>query len=373
MTSQTWRSAPKFKSGLGFLIWLATTSSAVAAPPQIPAYSDHTRLLEVKTPDGRTLPVSGSADWAVRRAHILGHLEAVMGQLPGPERRVPLETRVEGTFETPAFSRRKITFASEPGDRVPAWLLVPRNLKARAPGVLCLHQTTAIGKDEPAGLGGKTNLHYAKELAARGFVAIVPDYPNFGEYRVDPYKLGYASASMKGIWNHMRAIDLLVDLPEVDPDRLAVIGHSLGGHNAIFVGLFDPRLRVVVSSCGFNAFGFYNSGNIAGWSHAGYMPRLKETFDLDLKRVPFDFPELIGALAPRTFFTNSPLKDSNFDVRGVKVAIDSARTVYRLMNAEDQLHAAFPDAEHDFPVEEREAAYSLMLKTLSAPRSSRIR
>src|SRR5690606_31082300 len=111
---------------------------------------------------------------------------------------------------------------------------------------LCLHQTVAIGKDEPVGLGNRPTLQYAKELAERGYVALAPDYPNFGEHKVDPYALGYASASMKAIWDNMRGVDLLISLPEVDPERIAAIGHSLGGHNAIYTGVFDDRIRAVV-------------------------------------------------------------------------------------------------------------------------------
>ena len=87
---------------------------------------------------------------------------------------------------------------------MPAWLLIPdgpeaagAGAKPRRPAMLCLHQTVAIGKDEPIGLGGKPNLHYAMELARRGYVAIAPDYPGFGEYKIDVYKMGYASATMK--------------------------------------------------------------------------------------------------------------------------------------------------------------------------------
>ncbi len=299
-----------------------------------PSYPDHARLMVVRDGEGRERPVRSRGDWDVRRAHVLAHFQEVAGPLPGGERRVPLDIRVVATRREPGFIREKITFAAEPGDRVPAWLSIPDaagpvGAVGRRPAVLCLHQTVAIGKDEPTGLGGNPDLHYAAELARRGYVAIVPDYPGFGEYKVDAYKLGYASATMKAIWNNQRAVNVLVERDDVDADRIGVIGHSLGGHTAIFTALFEPRLRAVVSSCGFNAFPHYFEGNIAGWSHRGYMPRLRDRYALELARVPFDFTELIGALAPRPFFTNSPLHDANFEVAGVRVAVDAARPVYR--------------------------------------------
>ena len=265
------------------------------------------------------------------------------------------------------FIRRKITFATEPGDRVPAWLLipdVPQGATTRRPAVLCLHQTIAIGKDEPVGLGKNQELAYARELAERGYVALAPDYPNFGEYKVDVYHLGYASATMKAIWNNLRAVDVLCALKEVDPNRIGVIGHSLGGHNAIFTALFDRRLEAVVSSCGFNAFPHYYKGKIAGWSHRGYMPRLRERYQLDLTKVPVDFPELVAALAPRAFFTNSPVRDANFEVEGVRVCIAAARPAYMLLGAGDRLVAVYPDAEHSFPRAERERAYRFLDRSL---------
>ena len=326
---------------------------------ELPRYDNHAQLLVVKEGD-TAKPVVTKADWEVRRAHILGHLQEVMGPLPGAERRVPLDLEILETHDEPTYTRRKVRYATEPDDRVPAWLLVPKQLKGKAPAMLCLHQTTKIGKDEPAGLGGKPNLAYAKELAERGYVALAPDYPNFGDRKLDVYKLGYASASMKGIWDHLRAVDLLASLDEVDPEKIGVIGHSLGGHNSIFVALFDPRLKAVVTSCGFNSFPLYYQGNIAGWSHKGYMPRLKDVYGLDLKKVPFDFPELVGALAPRGFFTNSPLHDSNFDAEGVRACIEAAMPVYALFGQPERLVAVYPDAEHDFPPEQRQAAYRFL-------------
>src|SRR5207248_10006719 len=133
-------------------------------------------------------------------------------------------------------------------------LFIPAGERHRRPAIVCLHQTVAIGKEEPAGLGGKENLHYALELARRGFVTLAPDYPRFGDYHVDPYSMSYVSATMKGIRNHRRAVDLLTSMPEVDAHRIGVIGHSLGGHNALFLATFEPRIAAVVTSCGFTSF-----------------------------------------------------------------------------------------------------------------------
>ncbi|SIO64987.1 Acetyl xylan esterase (AXE1) [Singulisphaera sp. GP187] len=372
--SFSWSTRLRFgstRAALGLALCLLTALTGAngwAGTPQVPSYPDHAKLLVVRNVEGDEAPVRSAADWQVRRAHIIANLEAVMGPLPGGERRVPLDLKVLETIDEPTFVRKKISYACEPGDRVPAWLLIPKagGAPARRPAMLCLHQTTAIGKDEPTGLGGKPNLHYAKELAERGYVTIAPDYPNFGEHKVDPYALGYASASMKGIWDHLRAVDLLSSLDEVDPDRIGVIGHSLGGHNSIFVALFDPRIKAVVSSCGFNAFPSYYEGKITGWSHKGYMPRLKDTYQLDLGKVPFDFPELVAALAPRAFFTNSPTRDANFEVEGVKRCLVAAEPVYRLLGASDRLVAVYPDAEHDFPKSERTRAYEFLDRNLGA-------
>ena len=165
---------------------------------------------------------------------------------------------------------------------------------------------------------------------------------------------------MKGIFNHMRGVDLLQALPEVDPERIGCVGHSLGGHNAIFLGVFDDRVQVTVSSCGFTSFPKYKGGDLSGWSHRGYMPRIAEVFGGDPSRMPFDFTEVIGALAPRAFFTNSPLGDANFDVSGVRDCIRAAEQIYDEMGVRDRLVAVHPDAGHDFPPEVREQAYAFI-------------
>jgi len=160
---------------------------------------------------------------------------------------------------------------------------------------------------------------------------------------------------MKGIWNHIRAIDLLQSLPAVDPNRIAAIGHSLGGHNALFLAAFDSRVRAVVTSCGFTSFRRYMGGDLTGWSHRGYMPRIASHYGKDPARMPFDFSDVLAAIAPRPVFVNAPLRDDNFDSQGVDEATAG------------QAHVTVhhPDAAHDFPAEIREQAYSFLARTLS--------
>ncbi len=344
---------------------LALVSAVLSLAQQAPPfYRDKSRLLVWIDAEGKERPIEKAADWPRRREHILANMQLVMGPIPDVSRKVPLDPQVSEETPGEKVTRRRITFAAEQDDRVPAWLFIPAGLKGKAPAMLCLHQTTRIGKGEPAGIGGSPNLRYALELAERGFVTLAPDYPNFGDYAIDPYARGYASATMKGIWNHMRAVDVLQSLPEVDPGQIGTIGHSLGGHNSLYVAAFDARLQVVVTSCGFNSFAKYSGGNLAGWSHKGYMPRIAESYGKDARKMPFDFTEVLGAIAPRAVFINAPLRDSNFEVSGVRDCVSAAAPVYELLGARDALHAAYPDAGHDFPPDVRKLAYEFVERAL---------
>jgi dienelactone hydrolase len=352
--------------GRSGLYWFENSSTAevpaASESASCPAGVDHTRLMTFESDAGPSeQAVKTPADWARRREQVVGCVEQVMGPLPDSARRVPLEVKVLEETDTPHYARRKISYVSEPGDRVPAWLLVPK-AEGRRPAMLCLHQTTKIGKDEPAGQGGLPNLHYAHELAERGFVCLVPDYPSFGEYAYDFAKSGYASGSMKAVWNNIRGLDLLESLAEVDPDRLGAIGHSLGGHNAIFTAFFDRRVRATISSCGFTGSHEYYGGKLAGWSSPRYMPRVASRYGNDPDRVPFDFCELLAGIAPRSFFSNSPVSDSNFDVQGVRKAAAEAKKVYELLGVPGKLTIEYPESQHDFPPAQRREAYDWLAR-----------
>jgi hypothetical protein len=209
-------------------------------------------------------------------------------------------------------------------------------------------------------LGGKPDLHYALELAQRGYVTLAPDYPNFGGYEFDPYAHGYASATMKGIVNHRRAIDLLQSLPEVDPKRVGGDWPFLGGHNALFMAAFDDRVKVIVTSCGFTSFAKYMKGDLTGWSHKGYMPRIADQYAKDPKQMPFDFSDILVSLAPRAVFINAPLRDDNFEVSGCPglrgAALLCTTRSFTLRIGLKSL----PSSAHEFPAAVRHASYRLL-------------
>jgi dienelactone hydrolase len=307
--------------------------------------------------DGRQHRIASAKEWDEHRKQILTAMQRVMGPLPGPEKRVPLDVLIEREESTDKYIRRKLSYQSAPGERVPAWLLIPKNLKGKAPAMLVLHQTTNHGKDEAVGLAGLPNLMLGKELAERGYVVLAPDYPTLGEHQTDVYAHGWQSASMKAVWDNMRGVDLLQSLREVDGKRIGIIGHSLGGHNGLFTAAFDSRIKCVVTNCGFTAFACYKGGNLAGWSGPRYMPRIQREFPTP-DRMPFDFHDVLGAIAPRAVYVSAPLRDSNFDVTGVREVVASVAPVYSLYHASDKLTAVYPDCEHDWPQSERLAAYA---------------
>jgi dienelactone hydrolase len=351
------------------LAWLGLVVASVARPGMAadkpsppPFYADKMNLLVWLDTAGKSHLVQNVQDWQRRREHILANMQQVMGPLPGPEQRVPLDVKELSSETLPTLVRKKITYAATKDYRVPAYLLIPKGLRARAPAMLCLHGTSGA-RGRTAGLGADYP-RYTLELAERGYVTIAPDYTLLGENQVEPGKVGFQSGTMMGIWSHMRAVDLLASLPEVDPQRIGTVGVSLGGHNSLFVGAFDTRLKVIVTSSGFDSFFDYKGGNLSGWCQPRYMMRIQDMYGKDPRRMPFDFPEVLGVLAPRHLYIHAPLEDSNFRVASVRRCVAAAAAVYRLYGAADHVVTAYPPGGHGFPKEARAAAYQFIDRVL---------
>ncbi|TWT57544.1 Alpha/beta hydrolase family protein [Thalassoglobus neptunius] len=326
--------------------------------------------------NGRT--VKSLEEWEEKRQEILSNMQEVMGELPDRTDLQDLEIRYEDAVEGDGFRRQTVQLKVEPNDFLKADLYLPtsalnddsgqagEDTLGKFPAVLALHPTGPLGKRIVAGEGPRPNRQYAVELARRGYIVLAPDYPSFGDYQYEFNSGDYLSGTMKGIYNHLRCVDFLVDhVPQVDKDRIGVLGHSLGGHNAIFAAAFDDRIQAVVTSCGWTPFPFYKGGDLTGWTSDRYMPLIQSKYHGDSNEVPFDLHEVIAALAPRPFFSSSPLEDDNFSVEGVKASVPLILGVYSMFDATGNVVVRYPECDHDFPTEIRQEAYAFLDQALS--------
>jgi dienelactone hydrolase len=330
--------------------------------------------------ESRGRPIK-AAEWGARRESIERVLMAFLGT--PPKAKPPLAPRVLEEADLGSYTRRSLTFQSEPGEQVPAYLLVPKNIRGRLPAVLCPHQTTQAGKKEPVGLAGDPTLHTALHLVERGYVTLTWDALCFGE-RHDPASGHYGDAipfyrrhpgwSLLGkmVWDASRAVDYLETLDFVDPSRVGSVGHSHGGITTLFAMALDPRVKAGASNCGFDTFRI--DGNTWRWSHAtALIPRLgfyvsgpyvnmdfyRAVPDSEVVATPFDMHEVLALAAPRALFLSTSDADFVFPNGGWSARQSLARVepVYRLLNAPERIGSHFFRGGHNFPPEASARAY----------------
>ena len=86
--------------------------------------------------------------------------------------------------------------------------------------------------------------------------------------------------------------------------------------------------------------------------------------DKDPRKLPYDFSEVLAAIAPRHLYVHAPLSDTNFKVDSARRCVDAAKQVYGLLDVEPNLVAVYPEGKHGFPPDQREAAYRFIDKVL---------
>ena len=311
--------------------------------------------------------IDGAEQWPQRRDELLRRVEEALGQ-PSCEP-VPLNARTLDETDCGTYVRRKVVYDAEADEIVPAWLLTPKNIAGPTPAILCLHQTTPHGKDEPAGLAGSPDLHYAAHLAERGYITLAPDHVTVGERNApghEPFDtaLFYArhphwSAMGKAIWDARVAVDYLCSLPEVGAENLGCIGHSLGGHGALFAAAFDERVKAGVANCG--AITLAETPRRLEWARDHwyvYFPALRPLF-LAGEPAPFDFHEVLALIAPRAFLNITALNDECFaETDSLAEACVRVNKVYRMLEAEDNFAMHLHGCGHGFRRDVRELAYA---------------
>jgi len=357
-------------------------------PHLITEQTGKAELIDLLTHRGS--PITRPEQWNAQREAIKRVLEVFFGAPPAVKVESAPQVIEEVVLET--YIRRKVVYQTEPGEWVPAYLLVPKNVRGRVAAVVCPHQTTQEGKKEPAGLAGNPQLHTAHHLVNRGYVTFTYDALCFGE-RHDPASGHYGDAvpfyrkhprwSLMGkmVWDLSRGIDYLQTLEFVDPQRIGCIGHSHGGYTTLCAMAFDHRITVGVSNCGFDTFRY--DGNTWRWSRAtALLPRLgfyitspylsmdfyRGVPDSEVINTPFDMHQLLGLIAPRPLFLSTSDEDFVFPNGGWSVRRSLARIepVYRLFSAGDSLEAYFFSAGHSFPGDASRRAYEWLDRWLKS-------
>ncbi len=322
--------------------------------------------------------ITSPEHFEIKRKQILEGLEQGMGKLYKRPTRASLKDfniRTRLTRTRGRYTRKTIDFDVAPGEVLHADLYEPIEKKpgAKVPGIIGAHPFGSMGKGSFEMWPLNT---FPQDLAMLGYIVIVPDCPGFGETRPFNAKTNswgnynflsdrYESGTINSVFNYMSCIDLLQAHPDVDAEKIGAIGHSLGGHNAMFLAAYDERVKVTVSSCGWTPFAFYATTptRIKAWATDHYMPPLKTVYNLDLNTFPFDLHEVAAAIAPRVFVSCSPDGDGVFPGWGPKYAASYIQKYFTAIGAKNNFVFYQPKAGHEFPLEGRRKAYRVMNDT----------
>ena len=311
--------------------------------------------------DGGDVAITTSRRWPAKRADILRRFEPLLGAMPHAA--PPLQPQVLAQEDQGEYLLQKVQYPVEPGEQCPAWLLLPKPLAHRQPAILCCHGDVAQGKDEPAGVKGDRTLAVARDLVKRGFVALAPDSRGHGERPEGAPARGSLCGKM--LWDHQRGLDFLCHLDAVDSDRLGAIGHGFGGMNAVLLGAFDHRIKVLAASGAYEPFAVDTDPR--RWCRPGpqsYLPALAAFLDRG-QPPPFEWIELLALVAPRAFHYSHALQDEVFPhAPAVQEDMIELGRVYDLLGCRDKFGACESPDGHGYPTAARREAYAVMKRTL---------
>jgi len=290
------------------------------------------------------------------------------------------------------FLLHKISYFVEPQLKVFAYLLIPKQMNKKVPGILALHEHNdeyKAGKSEVVGLVkdprytkleavypdpahrtpiSKRQFAYGKELCEKGFVVLAPDFIGFEEYRdnfglelneyyEDPrfirgYEemlsekyLLYGSCLMaKHIHDLYVAVSILSSIEHVDSNKIGVIGHSLGGEMTSIITAFDKRIKAGVNSCGTFSYEDFENSNRMETANT-----IIPNFRSDNK----DFDFFLDMIPPTPFLATNGAKDIGSMAKKL------------LKNKRKNFEVVIHKEGHEFPSDVRNKAYSFLQKNLT--------
>jgi acetyl esterase/lipase len=285
--------------------------------------------------------------------------------------------RHESTVVEGLYTRWLVSYNVEADERAHAYVGIPLKLEGKAPAVVALHGTYKAGKDQAAGLADNPDKAYLDHLCRRGYVVIAPDHfvaghrePPEGPYETSRFYKKHPEWTAVGKFTHEHsiAIDVLQSLAEVDPERIGTMGHSLGGHGAIFLAAYDERIKAAVCNCG--ASFFRHNATVEEWARDHWYVYFKNIRPglLEGKLPPIDFHEIMALIAPRAFLDLSGLNDGDpLTQRQRLLMLMKVMDVYELEKAPQNFAFYVHGRGHSVAHESRELIYGWLDSHLKPP------
>ena len=272
-----------------------------------------------------------------RQTMVRKQILALIGTLP---ERTLLNARVLGSTQADGFQIKKILFDSQPNFPVTALLYLPDGQQAgsKHPAILITpgHYTESKAIDyntaalfarngfvvlsyDPIGQGER--LQYPDPANPGATLASRPTGEH-GEASLQPMLIGDAFARYV-LWDAMRGIDYLSQLPEVDSHRIGALGCSGGGAISAMVGALDKRVAAIGVACYITSFDTLLPA-IGPQDGEQSIPRFIS--------YGFDFPDWIELAAPRPYAVISTYSDM-FPFAGARSSVIEARRFYSLFDS----------------------------------------
>ena len=256
-------------------------------------------------------------------------LYALMGDLPARSR--PIGGKKRSEEERDGYLLETWDLDLNGIENVPAYLARPKSASGRLPAVLFNHSHGGgykIGKLEF--VDGRSYLQpvpYARELTGLGYVSLAIDHWVFGErsHTSEPDMFKEMLWNGQVLWGMMvydslRAMDFLVQRPDVDPARIATLGISMGSTMAWWLAALDERVKVTVDICCLTDFQtLIAKKNLSAHGVYYFVPGL-------LKK--FTTAQINALIAPRAHLGLAGLQDKLTPIEGLDLIDAELKKVY---------------------------------------------
>jgi pimeloyl-ACP methyl ester carboxylesterase len=223
-------------------------------------------------------------------------------------------------------------------------LYYPKNAPAgkKLPAVVWLH-----GYSYPLGYMWvyHSDLHPILALVHAGYAVLAYDQSGFGSRlsEAGPFYDRYPQWTYMGrlVEDARSAVDALAKDEMVDANRISLFGYSLGGNVAIYEAALDARVKGIVTVSGFTPMrtdvAARGDGGVARYSQErGLIPKLGFFIGHEAQ-IPYDYPDLLGMIAPRPVLVVQPQLDRDATPADVEKAVGQAKQVYSLYGAGDKI------------------------------------